>query len=114
MTSAVSIGRENVQTEPNTHFLKGVRRDPMQLYKQPVKVDLEDDLRGKVERFDVRKNKHSPKRREHGSDSKGREQQAQKYSHYVNEINRKSSSRSPVRTPKSRFDAEAYKKKFQR
>ena len=90
-----------------------MRKDPKQLYKQPVKVDLDDDLRGKVERFAVVR-KNSPKKRE-GSDSLGRKQQAQKYSQYVNEINRKSSiSKSPTRqrTPKSRFDAEAYKKQF--
>jgi len=38
-----------------------------------VQVKLEDDLRGRVERFDIKKHE-SPKRREHGSDSKDRQQ----------------------------------------
>ena len=44
-----------------------------------------------------------------------RQQHVHKYSQYVNDLNRKSSSRSPTfGSPKGRFDAKAYKQQLQR
>ena len=73
--------KETVNEQPsnNVHFVKDMRRDPKQMYKQPVQVDLDDDLRGRVERFAIVKVGHdvngrhnnSPKHKE-GSNSKDR------------------------------------------
>lgn len=84
----------------------------MAVFKQSsVPVDLDSDLRGKVEQFDVVK--FSPLKQNQLGESKERQKLAQKYSHFVSEINRKATSRSPpMRSPVTRFDAQAYKKQF--
>ena len=99
----------------NVHFVKKFRKDPNSIYKQPVKVHLDDDLRGRVERFDIVK-KPSPSRVDDSSGSRDRIQHVKKYSLNVNEINSKTAVlRNPARrTPKSRFDAQAYKKNLHR
>ena len=74
-------------------------------------MKLDEDLRGKQERFEM-----APSMKKRGSNGPNKEriQHTQKYSQYVNEINRKSFSRGPTKgSPRGgRFDAEAYKKQF--
>ena len=74
-----------------------------------IKVELDENLRGKVEKFE-----HAPRINQPQLDhSKDRQTHAKKYSQQVNEINRKSKSRSPTfGSPKGRFNANDYKKQL--
>ena len=71
------------------HFLKELKGNHIGVSKAiPVKVDLDSDLRGKVERFQFASPKmnRNLSNNQHTS-SKERQQHAQKYSHFVNDLN---------------------------
>ena len=71
------------------HFLKELKGNNIGVSKAiPVKVNLDSDLRGKVERFSFAtpKNARNLSNKKYTS-SIDRQQHAQKYSHFVNDIN---------------------------
>ena len=100
------------------HFVKELKQVGFGGKRQSVvNSDLDENLRGKVERFQIAASPHQ----EHNKISiinKERQQHAQKYSKQVNDLNRKGNSRSPSpsfgRGPKSKFDPQSYKKQLQR
>lgn len=97
---------------PPVHFIKESKQDFTKMHS-PVRVQLDEGIRGRREQFQFASSKKRDNER--GSNSKDRQEHASKYSKYVNDLNRRSKSRSPsFGSPRGRFDAEAYKKKMQR